>query len=501
MKHTKSMTVAVAIAATLPAAVAAKKAPKAPENPNPRNLPNIVFILADDLGIGDIGPYGQRGFRTPNLDTLAAHGVQFMQHYSGSTVSGPSRAVLLTGKHTGHAAIRGNAGERGPDGTPYDRSLPASEVTIAEVLKSQGYITGCTGKWGLGGWPMEGGVGNQGFDYFFGHQTHIDAHYAYPKYLYENGTKIELDGTVYADELITQKAEAFIDRSAATGKPFFLYYATQLPHAEMVIPEEEKTPFTGQWGTEIPYPGNGHYGAQPTPKAAFAAMVTRIDNSVGRLVEHLRAAGQLDNTIIIFSSDNGCHIEGGQSPAFFDSNSLYRGTKRDLYEGGLRTPLLISWPGHITPGSVSYHVSAFWDFMPTFCEIVGAPVPEGVDGISMVPELLGGREQPRHDYLYFEFHEEGGKQSVLRDNWKLIRFNVQTPDRIRYELYNLGRDPKELRNVADEFPGKVEELKLIINTSRTPNPVWRFPGDPRPERPAPQGAAGETTLRSTRNAD
>ncbi len=478
MKHA-SHWAALALAA-LPAVAASKSKPAPAAAPAEQSArPNVLFILTDDLGIGDIGPYGQRQIPTPNLDSLAAHGMQFMQHYSGSTVSAPSRAVLLTGKHTGHAAIRGNAGERAPDGQSYDYSLPAEEVTLAEIFKQRGYATACTGKWGMGGYSRPGGAGNQGFDYFFGHQTQGDAHFAYPKKLYENGTKIELDGTRYADELIIQKALDFLDRTARPdGQPFFLYYTTQLPHAEMVIPREEVAPFEGRWA-ETPYPGNGHYGAQPAPRAAFAALVARIDNSVGRLVAKLREKGVLDNTIIVFSSDNGAHVEGGQDPAFFNSNSLYRGTKRDLYEGGVRTPFLVSWPGHIAAGSVSYHVSAFWDFMPTVCDILKLPVPEGTDGISMLPEWTGCGEQPRHDYLYFEFHEEGGKQSVLKENWKLIRLNAQTPAKIRYELYNLSADPKELRDVSAEYPWRVQELRAIMDKARTPNRVWNFP-------PAPQ---------------
>lgn len=480
MKHLSEWASLMAMAAVMPLGADAKgkKAAPAPTDTAARNLPNIVFVLTDDLGIGDIGAYGQRTIPTPHIDSLARAGMQFMQHYSGSTVSAPSRAVLLTGKHTGHSGIRGNGERTLADGTVYDYSLPAEEVTVAEILKSKGYTTGITGKWGLGGYPEEGGAGNQGFDYFFGHQAQLDAHHYYPKKLYENGTKIELDGKQYSDELTTQKALEFIDRSVASGKPFFLEFATTLPHAELVLPEEEMKPFEGKF-LETPFPGAG-YGAQKTPRAAFAAMVTRIDNNVGRLIDKLRETGQLENTIFIFSSDNGTHLEGGHDPYYFNSNALFRGTKRDLYEGGIRTPFIVVWPGHIAPGSVSYHVSAFWDFLPTVCDIVGADLPKGVDGISMLPEWTGRGEQPKHDYLYFEFHEEGGKQAVIRDNWKLIRLNAKKlatePDAVRYELYNLSRDPKELRDVAAEYPGKVVELCEIMDRARTQseNPAWNF---------------------------
>lgn len=479
MKHLSEWTTLMALAAAMPLTATGKEQKAAPaSDATNTKLPNIVFVLTDDLGIGDIGAYGQRTIPTPNIDSLARAGMQFMQHYSGSTVSAPSRAVLLTGKHTGHAGVRGNDSRTLEDGTVYDYSLPAEEVTVAEILRSKGYATGITGKWGLGGYPEEGGVGNQGFDYFFGHQAQVDAHHYYPKKLYENGTKIELDGKQYSDELTTQKALAFIDRSVQAGKPFFLEFATTLPHAELVLPEEEMRPFEGKF-LETPFEG-GWYGAQPQPRAAFAAMVKRIDNNVGRLIAKLRETGQLENTIFIFSSDNGTHVEGGHDPNYFNSNALFRGTKRDLYEGGIRTPFIVVWPGHIRPGSVSYHVSAFWDFLPTVCDIVGADVPKGVDGISMLPEWTEKGEQPKHDYLYFEFHEEGGKQAVIRDNWKLIRLNAQQlskdPSKVRYELYNLSRDPKELRDVAAEYPGKVTELKAIMDNSRTEsvNPAWNF---------------------------
>lgn len=480
MKHRSEWAALLALTAAVPFSAAGKekKPVPAPADTATRKLPNIVFVLTDDLGIGDIGAYGQRTIPTPHIDSLARVGMQFMQHYAGSTVSAPSRAVLLTGKHTGHAGVRGNDSRTLQDGTVYDYSLPAEEVTVAEILRSKGYATGITGKWGLGGYPEEGGVGHQGFDYFFGHQAQIDAHHYYPKKLYENDTKIELDGTQYSDELTTQKALAFIDRSVKEGKPFFLEFATTLPHAELILPAEEMEPFEGKF-LETPFGGNW-YGAQPKPRAAFAAMVKRIDDNVGRLLDKLRETGQTENTIFIFSSDNGTHLEGGHDPHYFNSNSLYRGTKRDLYEGGIRTPFIVVWPGHIEPESVSYHVSAFWDFLPTVCDIVGADVPRGVDGISMLPEWTGGGEQPKHDYLYFEFHEEGGKQAVIRDNWKLIRLNAKQlskdPSKVRYELYNLSRDPKELRDVSAEYPGKVIELQAIMDRSRTvsKNPKWNF---------------------------
>lgn len=439
------------------------------QNATEGSLPNVVLILTDDMGIGDVGCYGQRTIPTPNIDTLAKHGMQFMQHYSGSSVSAPSRCSLLTGMHVGHASIRGNYVDR-REGTDiiYDYNLPKEDITIADVFKKAGYSTALTGKWGMGEINTEGCPLRHGFDYFFGYETQVDAHRAYPDHLWENGRRVELDKKTYADEMIVGKALNFIER---TDGPFFLEIATTLPHAELLVPPEERARFEGLF-KETPFPG-GWYAAQDMPRATFAAMITRIDNTVGRVVDALKKKGALDNTMIIFTSDNGTHLEGGHDPYYFNSNSLYRGTKRDLYQGGIITPLIVRWPGNIAEGSVSYHVSAFWDFLPTFCDIAGVAKPEGLDGISMLPELTGKGEQQKHDHLYFEFHEEGGKQAVIKDGWKLIKLRAGS-DRPVFELYNIQQDPKELRDVSSKFPWKIDELKVIMENSRTENPVWHF---------------------------
>ncbi|MEG1664630.1 MAG: arylsulfatase [Mucinivorans sp.] len=440
----------------------------AAQNSNQAKI-NVVFILADDMGIGDVGCYGQRTIPTPNIDSLSAHGMQFMQHYSGSTVSAPSRAALLTGKHTGHAAIRCNfVGLREKDGSIKDYPLPKEELTVAEIFKTRGYSTAVVGKWGLGSTTDQGSPLKQGFDYFYGYQTHIDAHRAYPACLWENDTRVELGGKTYADELIVQKGLDFIDRNST--KPFFLYIATTLPHADLLVPEQEIKPWLGKF-TEKPYTGG--YAAQPTPRAAYGAMITRVDNTVGRVVKQLKALGIYEKTLIIFTSDNGTHSEGGHDPSYFGSNSLYRGTKRDLYEGGIRTPMVACCPNLIGAGSVSYHVGAYWDFLPTICELTGADTPLNTDGISYLPTLKGEGRQKEHQYLYWEFHEQGGKQAVLEGGqWKLIRLGVyKTP---HYELYNLARDPKELRSVAVEFPQKVAQLSHVMDSMRTENKVWYF---------------------------
>lgn len=432
--------------------------------------PNVIFILADDLGIGDLGCYGQDRIKTPAIDNLAKTGMKFTQHYSGSTVSAPSRCVLLTGKHTGHSYIRGNKGYVADDGRHYDLNLKNSEVTLGEIFKTKDYVTACVGKWGLGGPSGEGHPNNQGFDYFFGYLGQGNAHNYYPKQLFENNEPVMLNGKVYTHDLIMEKAMDFIKENS--GKPFFMYLTPTIPHADLVVPNNELFDYDGKF-QEVPYLGKG-YRPQPKPRATFAAMVTRLDRDVQRIVDLLKEKGIVDNTIIVFTSDNGTHKEGGHDPRYFDSNGPFRGTKRDLYEGGIRTPYIVNWPAVIKPGSVSYHVSAFWDFMPTMCELIGADKPEGIDGVSFLPTLTGKREQKQHDYLYFEFHEQGGKQAVIKDRWKLIHLQVNNPKKEKYELYNLDSDPSEVANVVNLYPNKVKELKNIMMNARIENENWKF---------------------------
>lgn len=432
--------------------------------------PNIIFIMADDLGIGDLGCYGQDRIKTPSIDALAKSGMKFTQHYSGSTVSAPSRCVLLTGKHTGHSYIRGNKGYKAEDGRYYDLNLADEEVTLGEVLKTRDYVTACVGKWGLGGPSGIGHPNNQGFDYFFGYLGQGNAHRYYPTQLFENNEPVILDKKVYSHDLIMEKALDFIDKNS--DKSFFLYLTPTIPHADLIVPNNELFDYDGKF-EEVPFPGKG-YTAQPKPRATFAAMVTRLDRDVQRVMDLLEKKGIMDNTIIIFTSDNGTHKEGGHNPRYFDSNGPFRGTKRDLYEGGIRTPFIVKWPNVIKPGSVSYHESTFWDFMPTVCELTGAALPEGIDGISYLPTLTGQGEQKLHDNLYFEFHEQGGKQAVIKDRWKLIRLQVNNPKKTKLELYNLNCDPGEIANVAAIYPGKVKELQSIMDSSRTSSEHWKF---------------------------
>lgn len=436
-------------------------------------LPNIIFILADDLGIGDLGCYGQVVIKTPAIDDLANQGILFENHYSGSTVSAPSRCVLMTGKHTGHSYIRGNKGKEAPDGNTYDWPLADNETTVAELLKQKDYITACIGKWGLGGPESEGHPNNQGFDYFFGYLGQGRAHRYYPDFLWENGEKIKLGKKVYSHDIIMERALDFIDKNA--NQQFFLYLTPTIPHADLDVPElgeydgafEEK-PFVNKNKN-----GKG-YQNQAKPRAAYAAMVSRLDRDVARIMDLLKEKGIYENTLVIFSSDNGTHSEGGHDPEFFDSNSIYRGQKRDLYEGGIHAPMVACWPDRIKPGIRTDHVSAFWDFLPTVCEITGIRCPHDTDGLSYLPALTGEGTQKEHEYLYYEFHERGGKRAVIKDGWKLVELNSLNPEKTSLELYNLKKDISETENVISGNRKLVKELEKIMDSARTENEIWNF---------------------------
>ena len=445
--------------------------------------PNIIYILADDLGYGDLSVYGQKKFQTPNIDKLAAHGMLFTQHYSGSTVCAPSRSALMTGMHTGHTVVRGNYGIK-PEG---QFPIPDSTLTIAEVLKKAGYSTGAFGKWGLGYPGSEGDPNNQGFDTFYGYNCQTIGHNYYPYHLWSNQDSIVLpqnSGTkkgIYAPSLIHEKTLQFIEENK--DRPFFAYVPSIIPHAELVAPEEVLNRFRGKYLPEKVYKGIdegpkykiGGYGSQTESHAAFAAMVSILDEQVGEIVQKVNDLGIADNTIIIFTSDNGPHLEGGADPDYFDSNGLLKGYKRDLYEGGIRVPMMVKWPNKIKPGTVTGHVSAFWDVFPTLAEIAGVKETPGLDGISLLPTLLGNStEQKEHEYLYWEFHEKGGRQAVRMGDWKAVKYNVlQNPD-ARIELYDLSQDTGEANNVAADFPEVVAEMESILERARTPSEVFRF---------------------------
>lgn len=444
-----------------------------------RAHPNIIYMLADDLGYGDTGFNGQRRFLTPNLDSMAAEGLRMTAHYAGCTVSAPSRCGLMTGLHTGHAPIRGNAGER-IGGDVFDAPLPTEYRTVAEYLKPAGYATACIGKWGMGGPGSEGHPNRHGFDYFYGHLGQGHAHFYYPEFLYENDRKVMLNTSpaekkYYAQDLFMEKAERFI--AGHRDRPFFLYLAVTIPHAELIVPDAELELFRGLYDEPAPFAAGQHYagahGGQPYPRAAFAAMVTRLDGDVGRLRRLLDKLGISENTLIVFTSDNGPHIEGGADPVYFNSGGGYRGIKRDLYEGGIRMPMIACWPGMIGEGRTSDLQSAFWDVLPTFCELAGEPVPSEIDGISFLPELLGQPQAARHDYLYWEFHENP-MQAVREGRWKAIRtYNADKTTRI--ELYDLDADPAEKHDVAAAHPDVVARLAALMDGAHTGNTRWKLP--------------------------
>jgi len=438
----------------------------------PGRKPNIIYIMADDLGYGDLGCYGQEKVRTPHIDRLAAEGMRFTDHYSGSTVCAPSRCSLMTGLHTGHTYIRGNR-EVQPEG---QHPIPADSVTVARLLREAGYVTGATGKWGLGPPGSEGDPINQGFDYFYGYNCQREAHFYYPEHLWENDRKILLEENreggkeTFGHDLIAEKTLDFIRRNS--DHPFFLYVPFTIPHAEIVVPEDSLAEYQGAF-PETPYVGS-HYGSQETPRAAFAGMVTRMDRDVGRIRVLLEELGIAEDTLIIFTSDNGPHLEGGHDPRFFRSSGPLRGFKRDLYEGGIRVPMVAWWPGTIAAGTLSDHPSAFWDFLPTVCDIAGTDPPAEGDGISYLPELLGEGDQREHEYLYWEFHEQGRKQAVRMGQWKGIRLNVRSDPDGPVELYDLDTDVAEEHDVAAAHPGIVQEIRQIMVEAHTPSDLFPF---------------------------
>lgn len=424
--------------------------------------PNIIFIHADDLGYGDLSCYGQKKFRTPNLDRMAAEGTRFTQYYSGSTVCAPSRCALMTGFHMGHAWIRGNG----------DIPLRPEDVTVAEVMKTAGYTTGVMGKWGLGREETTGLPGKQGFDESFGFLNHQHPHRQYTDHLWKNGEKIAVDPEKdFANDLVTRASLDFIRKSK--GGPFFLYLAYSTPHAEIRVPEDSLNEFKGKF-PEKPFVNEaadkrvaGGYRSQPTPRATFAAMVTRLDRDVGRVLALLKELGIDDDTAVFFSSDNGPHKEGGADPSFFESAGPLRGIKRDLYEGGIRVPMIVRWPGKVKPGSVSDQVWAHWDFLPTAASIAGAKAPEGIDGISMLDALLG-KPQKDHEYLYWEFFERGYDQAARFGDFKAVRHGVEG----LLELYNLKSDLSESTNVADKHPDVTAKIEACLKTARTDSERW-----------------------------
>ncbi len=442
--------------------------------------PNIVFILADDLGYGDLSCYGQKKFTTPNIDRLAAQGIRFRQFYAGCTVSAPSRSCLLTGLHTGHTPIRGNR-EVNPEG---QWPLPSGAVTIAKILKSKGYSTGAFGKWGLGFIGTEGDPGLQGFDEFFGYNCQKLAHNYYPDHLWHNREKILLHENdsgktgAYSADLIHKQAISFIRTNR--DKPFFLFYATTIPHAELFAKADYIDKYRGKFNPENVFKGtdegpgfrSGAYGSQNESHAAFAAMITELDDYVGELMAELARQGLEKNTIVFFSSDNGPHLEGGADPDYFDSNGNLRGYKRDLYEGGIRVPMIVRWPGKIKEGSVSDLMATFWDILPTFVEITGAE-KKNTDGISFYPELAG-KKQREHEFLYWEFHEQEGSAAVRLGNWKAVKPGFGSSSKKTTQLYDLSADIGETTDISSANPVIVKKMEEIMKREHVPSEIFPF---------------------------
>lgn len=435
----------------------------------PVDKPNIIFVLADDLGYGDLGCYGQEVIQTPHIDRMAAEGMRFTRHYAGSTVCAPSRACFLTGQHTGHVHVRGN-GDHQLRPSPQDR-------TVAEYLQEAGYHTAMIGKASTGCITTPEQPNAKGFDHFFGYLTHRGAHHYFPEKLYHNGQAIHYpenerhEGSHYSHDLFLEDTMRYLEEHR--DGPFFLHWSMQIPHASLYAPEDWMAKYRGQFEEEPTE--QGHYRSEEEPRTTFAAMVSRMDWEVGQLMDKLQELGIAENTLVLFSSDNGAMHEGGHDRFFFDSSGPLKGGKRDLYEGGIRVPLIAWWPGRIAAGAESDHVSAFWDFLPTACDVAGIEAPEGLDGLSYLPTLLDEQDaQEQHDHLYWEFHEQNGKRAVRFGDWKAVQVRMAERPFADIELYNLAEDLAEAHDVAQDHPEIVERARELMNTAHTPCAIERF---------------------------
>ncbi|MCO6044870.1 arylsulfatase [Aeoliella sp. ICT_H6.2] len=449
------------------------------------DTPNIILIVADDLGYGELGCYGQQIIRTPRIDELAADGVRFTDFYSGSPVCAPSRCVLMTGKSPAHAYIRDN-GDYKPDSAlkakygfefPGQQPIPAEEVTLAEVLKQCGYATAAMGKWGLGHFGTSGDPNSQGFDLFFGYNCQRHAHNHYPSFLWRNGERVEypgndgksLTGETFSQDEFTREALQFIREKQ--DQPFFLYLPVIIPHLSIQVPESSLAEYEGKID-ETPYEHHG-YLKHPAPHAGYAAMVTHLDKAVGQVVDLVDELGLAEDTLIIFTSDNGPTYErlGGSDSEFFHSAGGLRGLKGSIYEGGIRVPLVARWPGHIKPDTESDAVSAFWDLMPTVCEVVGADCPQDANGVSILPAMTGDGQVADRDYLIWEFPGYGGQQAIRMGDWKGVVRNTKRGN-TKLELYDLQNDPAEANNVAKQHPQRVARMKELLKSDRTESEMF-----------------------------
>jgi len=451
--------------------------------------PNIIYLLADDLGYKELGCYGQKWIKTPNIDRIAAEGIRFTQHYSGNAVCAPSRCCLMTGKHPGHAYIRNNGNPKHLQHLkdkygwefPGQNPIPDCEITMAEMLKQKGYATGAAGKWGLGHFGTTGNPNKQGFDLFYGFNCQVHAHNHYPRFLWRNdkkdvlpGNNRTLYGKTYSQDKFTEVALAFIRQNK--DRPFFLYMPFAIPHLSIQAPEESLAQYKGK----IPEEEYKHRGylKHPFPRAGYAAMISHMDRDIGKIMALVEELGLDENTLIMFSSDNGPTYGrlGGSDSEFFESAGPFRGLKGSLYEGGIRVPMVARWPGKIKPGTVTDHISAFWDVLPTVAEITGTKAPDDVNGVSFAPTLLGHPErQKKHEYLYWEFPGYGGQQVVRMGNWKAVRQNIlrrKNKDPLKIELYDLSRDVGETNDVAAEHPDIVAKMRTVMKEARTPSELF-----------------------------
>ena len=476
-------------------------------------LPNIIYILADDLGYAELGCYGQEKIETPNVDRLAAGGMRFTQHYSGSPVCAPSRCVLMTGLHTGHAQIRGNdewrargdvwnfeamAADPNLEG---QRPIRTGTTTIGTLLQKAGYRTGIVGKWGLGGPLTEGIPNRQGFDFFYGYNCQRQAHTFFPVHLWRDTMKVRLNNKMvpprtglpegadpydpeayadfwleeYASELMQNEVISFIKENR--DNPFFMYYANPIPHNPLQAPKRWVDYYVEKFGDEEPYLGDRGYFPHRYPHAAYAAMVSYLDEQVGEIIETLKELGIYENTVILFSSDNGPTWSGGADSPWFESAKPFKSErgwgKGNVTEAGIRVPMIAHWPGKIRSGSETDHLSAFYDVLPTMCEMAGIEIPEYTDGISFLPTLLGGEAQEKHAFLYWEFPASGGQQAVRMGKWKGIRKNI-FQDSLRVQLYNLEEDIQEVNDVSSRHPDVVRRIEEIFRQEHTPAEIERF---------------------------
>ncbi len=479
-----------------------------------KTKPNIVYILADDLGYGEVGSYGQKKIKTPHLDRLATEGMSFTRHYCGAPVCAPSRCVLLTGKHLGHARIRNNR-----SASPVEGQWPISrdDRTIGSQLQEAGYKTAAIGKWGLGPSRSSGDPNDHGFDLFYGFICQRVAHSYYPPHVWHNRERITINtspvpgrhrpkdgatidfasyiGETYAPDKMNEAVEAFVRENQK--RPFFLYFAPIEPHVAMHPPQEWVDSYPKSWDKKA-YRGNRGYLPHPAPRAGYAAMISDLDQHVGQLLELLDELGLRDNTLVIFSSDNGpTHDVGGADTKFFDSAGGLRGRKGSVYEGGIRVPMIARWPGKIKAGSSTDHPSAFYDVMPTLCDVAGAKPPTKSDGISFLPTLTQTGEQEPHDFLLWEFHGYGGQQALISGDWKLIRKNLMprrrgkkqkkaAPAKIVVELYNLKTDPREAHNVAAQHPERVKQAIAILQREHSINSDFPIPSLDKPQSSKPK---------------